>query len=132
MKTQSTFAAGLITLLTIVFSASQAQSTNPAIKVLPTKNDGIVKLLVVGTEDESVDVKFYNNDGLAGSDAIKSTTNGFNKKYDVRQLMNDDSFSMEVKTAGTIVTYRLTRSKGRLIPYLVNTTYNYPVVASKD
>ena len=132
MKTTSTVVAGLILLLTTVFSASNAQSTNPAIKVLPTTKDGIVKLLVVGTQDESVDVKFYNQDGIAGADAVQSTTQGFNKKYDVRQIMNDDSFLMEVKTAGTSVTYKLTKSNGRLIPYLVKTTYNYPLVASND
>lgn len=132
MKTKSTLVAGLIVLLTTVFSASNAQSTNPAIKVLPTTKDGIVKLLVVGTSDEAVNVKFFNQDGIAGIDAVKSTTQGFNKKYDVRQIMNDDNFSMEVTTRGTSVTYKLAREKGKLVPYLVQTTYNYPIVASKD
>jgi hypothetical protein len=131
MKTKSTIVAGLIVMLSTVFFASNAQSTNPAIKVLPTTKDGIVKLLVVGTIDEPVDVKIYSEEGLAATDAIQASTQGFNKKYDVRQIMNH-GFVMEVTTAGTSVTYKLATSKGRLIPYLVKTTYTYPLVASND
>ncbi len=132
MKTKSTIVAGLVVLLSTVFFASSAQSTNPAIKVLPTTKEGIVKLLVVGASDESVDVRFYSDEGLVKSDAIKLSAEGFNKKYDVRQIM-DRGFMMEVNAAGTSVTYKLLRSKaGRLIPHLVKTTYTYPLVASKD
>lgn len=131
MKTRSTIVAGLVVLLSTVFFAGNAQSTTPAIKVLPTTNEGIVKLLVVGAPDEAVDVKFYSEDGLVKTDAIKSADEGFNKKYDVREIMNR-GFLMEVTAAGTSVTYKLARSKGRLIPFLTKTTYTYPVVASND
>lgn len=132
MKTISVMKAGLAVLLSTVFFASNAQSTNPAIKVLPTTKDGIVKLLVVGATDEAVDVKFYNDEGLVQTDAVKSKAEeGFNKKYDVRQIMNR-GFMMEVTAAGTSVTYKLAKSKGRLLPYLVKTTYTYPLVASND
>ena len=129
MKTISVIKAGLLVLLSTVFFASNAQSTNPAIKVLPTTKDGVVKLLVVGATDETVDVKFYNEEGLVQTDAVKSTAaEGFNKKYDVRQIMNR-GFVMEVTAAGTSVTYKLAKSKGKLLPYLVKTTYTYPLVA---
>jgi hypothetical protein len=131
MKIKNTLVAGLVVLLTTVFSASSAQSTNPAIKVLPTTKEGIVKLLVVGATDESVDVKFYSDEGLVESDAIKSETQGFNKRYDVRKIM-DKGFMMEVTAAGTSVTYKLARAHGKLQPYLVKTTYTYPIVASND
>lgn len=131
MKTKSIIAAGLVVLLSTVFFASNAQSINPAIKVLPTTKEGILKLLVVGASDESVEVKFYNEDGFVKSDAIKTSDEGFNKKYDVRQIMKGD-FQMEVTAAGTSVTYRLGRSNGRLIPYLVKQTYTYPMVASNN
>jgi len=131
MKTRSTIVAGLIVMLSTVFFASNAQSTAPAIKVLPTTKEGIVKLLVVGATDEAVDVKIYSDDGLAATDAIVSKSEGFNKKYDVRQIMNR-GFVMEVSTAGTSVTYKLAKSKGKVIPYLVKTTVTYPLVASKD
>lgn len=130
MKTKSIITAGLVLLSTVFFAAS-AQSTNPTIKVLPTAKEGIVKLLVVGTSDESVDVKFYNDEGLVGSDAIKATAEGFNKKYDVRKIMSS-GFTMEVTTAGTAVTYKLAKSGANLTPILVKTTNNYPLVASKN
>ncbi|MEI9917387.1 MAG: hypothetical protein WDO14_01125 [Bacteroidota bacterium] len=131
MKTRSTIIAGLTVLLSTVFFASNAQSTNPEIKVLPTTKEGIVKLLVVGSTDEAVDVKFYNQEGLVESDAIKANPDGFNKKYDVRQII-DAGFSMEVTASGTSVTYKLTKTKGKLSPYLVKTTYTYPMVASNN
>ena len=130
MKTKKTIVAGLVVLLSTVFFASYAQTT-PAVKVLPTTNEGIVKLLVVGATEEAVDVKFYSDEGLVKSDEIKSGEQGFNKRYDVRQIMNR-GFVMEVEAAGTSVTYKLARSKGKLQPYLVRTTYTYPLVASND
>jgi len=131
MKTKSTIIAGLVVLLSTVFFASNAQSTNPEIKVLPTTKEGVVKLLVVGASDESVDVKFYNTDGLVESDAIKFSTDGFNKKYDIRQII-DPGFTMEVTASGTSVTYKLAKSKGKLVPYLTKTTLTYPMIASNN
>jgi len=123
--------AGMVVLLSTVFFASNAQSANPEIKVLPTAKEGIVKLLVVGASNEAVDVRFYNVDGLVESDAIKSETEGFNKRYDVRQII-DPGFTMEVTASGTSVTYKLAKSKGKLVPYLVKTTLTYPMVASNN
>jgi hypothetical protein len=131
MKTKSTIIAGLVILLSMVFFASNAQSTNPEIKVLPTTREGVVKLLVVGASNESVEVNIYNAEGLVKSDAIKVKSDGFNKKYDVSQII-DDGFSMEVTASGTSVIYKLAKSKGKLVPYLAKTTLTYPMVASKD
>jgi hypothetical protein len=131
MKTKSIIVAGLVVLLSTVFFASNAQSTNPTIKVLPTTKEGIVKLLVVGAGNEAVNIEFYSEDGLVESDAVKSTENGFNKKYDIRKVMNR-GFSMEITTAGTSVTYKMAKSGNRLTPILVKTTQTFPLVASKD
>jgi len=131
MKTRSIIVAGLVVLFSTVFFASNAQSTNPEIKVLPTTKEGVVKLLVVGASNESVDVQFFNQDGLVGTDAIKTDGAGFNKKYDIRRVMNS-GLTMEVTAAGTSVIYKLAKSKGKLTPYLVKTTYTYPMVASNN
>lgn len=131
MKTKSTVVASLVVLLSTVFFASNAQSTNPAIKVLPTTSEGIVKLLVVGAADQQVNVDFYTEEGLVLSDAVTSGEKGFNKRYDVRQIMNR-GFSMEVKTEGTSVTYKLAKAGNKkLTPILVRSTHTYPLVASK-
>jgi hypothetical protein len=131
MKTKTTIVAGLVVLLSTVFFASNAQSTNPEIKVLPTTKEGVIKLLVVGASNEAVDVKIYSTDGLVKSDAIKNDSEGFNKRYDVRQIM-DRGFLMEVTAAGTSVTYQLGRSNGKLIPYLTKQTKTYPIMASNN
>ncbi|MEJ0031588.1 MAG: hypothetical protein WDO15_14965 [Bacteroidota bacterium] len=131
MKTKSIIIAGLSVLLSTAFFASNAQSAKTEIKVLPTTKEGIVKLLVVGSANEVVDVAFYNQQGLVETQTIKSDTDGFNKRYDVRQII-DPGFSMEVSSAGTSVTYKLAKAKGRLIPYLVKQTNTYPIVASKN
>jgi len=131
MKTKTTIVAGLVVLLSAAFFAGNAQSTNPAIKVLPTTKEGIVKLLVVGVTNEAVDVKFYDEEGLVESDVIKSGTDGFNKKYDVRNIMHS-GFTMEVTAAGTNVIYKLAKSNGKMQPYLVKQTYTYPLIASND
>lgn len=131
MKKSSTIVAGLVVLLSTVFFASNAQSTNPTIKVLPTTSEGIVKLLVVGAADQAVEVEFYTDEGLVQSDAVKSAETGFNKRYDVRKIMTR-GFSMEVKAAGTAVTYKLVRANKKLTPILVKTTFTYPLVASNN
>lgn len=132
MKTKSTIAAGLFVLLSTVFFASNAQSTNPTIKVLPTTSEGILKLIVVGATDQAVNVEFYTDEGLVLSDAIRSGSAGFNKRYDIRRIM-DSNFSMEVKTDGTSVIYKLAKAGNRkLTPILVKTTYTYPLVASNN
>lgn len=132
MKTKSTIVAGLIVLLSTVFFASNAQSTNPDIRVLPTTNEGIVKLIVVGAEDQAVNVEFYTEEGLVLADAVKSGEKGFNKRYDIRKIMSK-GFSMEVKTDGTSVTYKMAKAGNKkLMPILVKTTYTYPLVASNN
>jgi hypothetical protein len=131
MKTKSTIVAGLVVLLSTVFFASNAQSTNPIIRVLPTTSEGIVKLIVVGAEDQPVNVEFYTEEGLVLAEDVKSGEKGFNKRYDIRKIMNL-GFSMEVRTDGTSVTYKLAKDDHKkLTPILVKTTYTYPLVALK-
>jgi hypothetical protein len=131
MKTTSTIVTGLIVLMSTVFFASNAQTTNPTIKVLPTTKEGTVKLLVVGAGNEDVDIEFYTEEGLVQSDAIHSTDKGFNKKYDISKIMHR-GFSMEITASGTSVTYKMIKSGSKLTPILVETTYTYPLVASKN
>jgi hypothetical protein len=132
MKTKSTIVAGLIVLLSTVFFASSAQSTNPIIRVLPTTSEGIVKLIVVGAEDQAVNVEFYTEEGLVHADAVKSGEKGFNKRYDIRKIMSR-GFSMEVRTDGTSVIYKMAKADNKkLTPILVKTTYTYPLVASNN
>jgi ribosome maturation factor RimP len=130
MKTNLKIAAAVAVLFSTTFFSAQAQSENPIIKVLPTNNEGIVKLLFVGESKDGVHVRFYNETGLVEIEKVKSATKAFNKRYDVRNIL-DDEFAMEVSSAGTSVTYKLVKSGAKLTPILVKTTYTYPLVASK-
>jgi hypothetical protein len=132
MKTKAILLAGLF----LIFGAAQAQEIfEPAVKILPTSEKGILKVLYAYHTGQSVSVKFFNNDGVLLSDRIKAKTflNGFSKKYDVRMIGSKDFF-VEVSSAKVSVVYRMTESKDRkeFIPVLEKATYMNPKVASSN
>jgi hypothetical protein len=132
MKTQSIILAGLLMIFATV---AQAQGINePAVKILPTTEQGILKVLYAYSPGQAVHVTFFNADAVLFSDVIKGNTfkNGFSKKYDVRNIASP--FSIEVSSETISVTYKLTESehgKG-WVPVLENASYRYPAVASRN
>ena len=137
MKTSSVITAGFIILLATSVTAVNARQLEiePPVKILPTTEYGILKLLFASNADQGVEVKFYNEDGLLSSDKIKRNLypHGFSKKYDVRHL-KPGSFWVEISSPQMDVTYKLNESKdGRSIePFLEKTTYNHPMVVAKN
>lgn len=133
MKTLTIFASAFI-LFTASFTAS-AQLSEPPVKILPTTQKGIVKVLFASDADQGVEVKFYNEEGLIITDKIKADSypNGFSKKYDVSKL-NPEKLWVEVSSAQMDVTYKLNPSRdGRSIePFLEKTTYNHLMVVAKN
>jgi hypothetical protein len=132
MKTKAILLAGLF----LIFGAAQAQEIfEPAVKILPTSEKGILKVLYAYPTGQSVSVKFFNNDGVLLSDRINANTfqHGFSKKYDVRQI-GSKVFFVEVSSAKMSVVYKMTESKDRneFIPVLENATYMNPKVASSN
>jgi len=129
MKIQSIFALGLIAILSSAIITANAQSQNePAIKILQTSQKGILKVLYAYGNDhsnQSVKVKFFNNDEVIKSDEIKQGTfeNGFLKKYDTH-LMSPNNFWIEVSAANVSVIYKLSND-GSFAPILEKTTFNY-------
>jgi hypothetical protein len=138
MKTQSIILAGLLMIFATV---AQAQEINePAVKILPTSESGILKVIYAYNTGQSVQVKFFTDDGVLFSDAIKAKAfkNGFSKKYDLRNIATNNveskPFFVEVSTETMSVIYRLADSedgKG-LVPVIENATYRYPAVASRN
>lgn len=129
MKTKSILA--LVVMLSAAF-ATNAQSIEPAVKILPAGEKGMLKVLYAYDAQDNVDVKFIGENGLLKSDRIKagSFSKGFSKKYDVRRI-KDKSFWVEVSSAELTVRYKLIEGKdGNFIPYLEKTTYNHPMVAT--
>lgn len=129
MKTRFTlaiaFALGMVT-----FANAQ---TEPAIKILPTLEDGIVKLMYAYPHDNTVQVKFYNRDGVLASDRVKPSKSeaGFMKKYDLSRL-STGTYWVEISSPEVSVTYKLTaRKDSKWIPSLQESSINHVLVASK-
>ncbi|CAN5525284.1 hypothetical protein BH10BAC4_BH10BAC4_06000 [soil metagenome] len=134
MKTSSII-TGLLIILTSSLVKVNAQSfDDPAVKILPTTQKGIVKVHFAYGADQKVNVRFFNEDGQLYSDEVKgSFPNGFSKKYDIRK-MNGENLWIEITCEAMSVTYKLVRSEGRdeYVPFLENSTYNHVLVAKKS
>ena len=133
MKTRSILLSGLVVMLSAAFTAANAQLDEPAVKILPSVEKGIIKVLYAIDSDKAVEVKFLNESGLITLDKIKagSFNKGFLKKYDISRI-DGKSFWVEVSSADLTVRYKMIKSKERksFIPYLEKTTYNHPMVAT--
>lgn len=134
MKTKLTIVAGVVTALILAVVTVKAQSNEPAVKILPTTEDGVIKVLYAYSTDEFVHVSFYNEDGALGSDYVKAGNfpKGFFKKYDINNIQGN-TFWIEVKAANLTATYKMTKSKkGTFMPLLEKTTYNHEVIAANN
>jgi hypothetical protein len=133
MKTQSIILAGLL----VIFGAvAQAQEINePAVKILSTAEEGVLKVIYAYKLGQPVRVQFYNEDVVLFTDKIKANafTNGFSKKYDVHNIRTG-TFFIEVSSETMSVIYKLTKSADgkNFIPVLENASYQYPAVASRN
>jgi opacity protein-like surface antigen len=132
MKTKLTIIAGLVSLLTLAFSAASAQSVEPAVKIIPAAQPGVFKVIYAYDTDQAVKVKFFNKSGLLELDNVRPEkfSNGFSKKYDVSNIESGD-FWVEVAASNISVTYKMTKSKSKKTyqPVLESTTYNNTLTA---
>lgn len=126
MKTKLTLIAGLAIALVAAAVTANSQSLEPAVKIIPSAQDGIFKVIYGYESEQAVQVKFFNEQGLLKLDKIKAEKfeNGFVKKYDVRNVTAGD-FWIEVASANLTVTYKMAEQKNRAYqPILESTTYN--------
>ncbi len=132
MKTSSIISA-ILFVFAISFTASARQANEPPVKILPTTQKGVLKVLFAFEADQDVEVKFYNNEGIILTDKInkESYPNGFSKKYDVSSLKLSN-YWVEVSSPRIDVTYKITTSKDGFQPLLEKTTYNHLMVAAKN
>ncbi len=124
----------LASLLLMFVVAVQAQSiSEPAVKVLPTNQPGVIKVIYGYDTDKMVNVKFFNDDMTFMSDMIsgKSFKNGFTRRYDVTNIA-EKSFFVEVSSENLSVVYRLkvTENGNVLVPLIENASYSFADVAS--
>lgn len=135
MKTRTMIIASLVTLFSAsLFNANAQEIIEPAVKILPTDEKGVLKVLYAYDTDQAVEVKFLNEEGVLTRDKIKATAfqNGFSKKYDVRNIRSKN-FWIEVSSPSLMVTYKMTESNDQrsYVPILEKTTYNTLVAANK-
>ena len=131
MKTKLTLA---IMIATILACGNIFAQVNPAVKILPSANEGIFKVLYAYDTDRPVEINFINEDGVIISDRVKAAKfrHGFLKKYDVTKI-NSKNFWIEVKADNLSVTYKMTRSdKGTYQPLLEKTIFHHDVVAKNN
>ena len=125
----------IIAGLAVSSTQVKAQYEEPSrVKVLPTIEPGIIKLLYALETSEPIQVRFFNASGQVGQDVIKgSYPKGVTKRYDIRKISTKD-LRMEVSTAKMTVMYRLSPSKNKysFTPQLEKTTYNHGLVASNN
>ena len=132
MKTKLTIA-----LLLIAFVAATTyarQNAEATVKVLPSTQKGVLKILYANDIDQSVEVKFFNDEGIISSDEIKGSVypHGFLKKYDVRQLKNGNLW-VEISSPNLSVTYKLVGSEDHTItPFLEKSTTTYNHLVAKN
>lgn len=136
MKKKMTIVTGLATaLFLLAFQYTNAQAINePAVKVIPTNENGSVKVIYAHDNALPVEVKFFGEDGLVISDKIstESFDRGFIKKYDIQKLAAT-TYWVEVSTKEFSSTYKLVKSADRKgwQSILESTTYTYGLLASR-
>jgi hypothetical protein len=101
-----------IAALACVGTTAYAQNADESnVKILRAAKPGILKLHYAIQTSAPVVVKFFNENGVLGTDKIKGEfPTGLSKKYDVRKI-DDSQFWVEVSSANRSLTYRITPSK---------------------
>src|SRR5689334_14128304 len=96
---------GLLVCATII---ANAQSTDDSrIKILRTEKPGVIKILHAIQTDETVTVRFINEDGIVGEDKINGEfPKGVLRRYDLTKIFNKN-FRIEVKSENVDVTYKV-------------------------
>lgn len=134
MKTKFTILAGIFTFLSLAFVSASAQTLEPAVKIIPTSENGIYKLIFAYDSDQTVQVKFFNNkEGVLKLDRIQPEKfeNGFSKKYDVSNIDSKD-FWVEVSSSKLSVRYKMTKGSKAYEPVLESTTFVNTLTASNN
>lgn len=108
MKIKTTiFALALVVISSAAF-ATNGSTGDPVIKILPSKTANTLKLLYVNDMDETVQVKFFDNNGLVKRDKIKGKDfeKGFVRNYDLSDL-KAGIYQVEIISGGMSVKYEL-------------------------
>lgn len=102
-----------------------AQLDDSRVRILATKDRGVIKVHYAMGLAEPLKVKFFTKEGVVGSDKIKGATFpiGVSKRYNVNQI-NDQDFWIEVSSSAGTQVFRIETSKDKktFTPYLEENT----------
>ena len=106
MKLTTTLLAGLLTLLSLSAGATDPENKETIARVLPSKEEGFVKVFYMNPSEKKVEIKFYGDKGLITRDVVRASKyeNGFIKVYDLNKLETGD-YTIEISDNGMTVTY---------------------------
>lgn len=135
MKTRNLVCGALIVAVSaLAFTQANAQ-TQPTIKVLPSSEKDMIKVMYCGKSTGAVTIRFAEGDGSSIlSDKIKSKNfeKGFLKKYKLNRD-TEEALLVEVSDGDAFVSYRLVaNANNEWSAQLEKETYNYPVIASNQ
>jgi hypothetical protein len=126
----------MLTAVLFLFFSAQVNAQlqeETYVKIIPTAEADVIKVLYALEVNETLEVKFTNREGETKVDQISgSYPKGISKKYNIKAIGNHD-FWIEVTSQRVAVTYHMVPAKNKkiFIPHLEKTIYNHPVVASK-
>jgi hypothetical protein len=125
--------AGVIVAAVSVMTLRNAQAQDqqdPSVKIIPTTQKDVIKVIYAYNSAEAVNVKFSNREEVLKTDKISSKDfeSGFSKKYNVEQ-MDGKPFWVEISNSALSVTYRMKSQNGKWSAQLEKTTYINPIVA---
>lgn len=102
------------------------------VKILRTREAGVIKMLYAMKTEEPIQVRFITRDGEFQRDKIRGAfSKGLSRRYDVSGIKDKD-FWMEISSASMTVTYKINRSADRtqFEPVLEKSVHNHLAVAS--
>ncbi len=125
--------AGVIVAAVSVMTLRNAQAQDqqdPSVKIIPTTQKDVIKVIYADNSAEAVNVKFSNREEVLKTNKISSKDfeGGFSKKYNVEQ-MDGKPFWVEISNSALSVTYRMKSQNGKWSAQLEKTTYTNPIVA---
>jgi hypothetical protein len=125
----------IVTVLSLTGVTASAQSPDDSrVKILPTTERGVLKLLYAQESVEPIRVTFFDHSGEFASDEIQGNyPKGLLKRYNLRKFDGKD-FRMQISNSKMTVIYHITTAKGgkTFNTQLEKTIYNHPMVAYRD
>lgn len=111
---------------------ASAQAIETPVGIIPGGEPGVLKVIYARASAEMVTVRFINENGTLITDRIRAEEfdRGFQKKYDVRRIQ-ENNFWIEVQSGALLIRYRMEpNAQGKLVPTLETYREPQPMVAA--